>query len=290
MLSNLKAPFPPNFSKKQSFITAVFVGLFVGFFLFLFKPFGIDELKTKTSPVGMYIGFGVISFIGMLFVEIVIPRLFPGFFSESSYTVGKEIMIGALTILVIALSNFSYVYFLNPPTLSLFSLSVMLWQTLLVGIFPLTLITLVKYTRLLRSNQKVSSEIQIPPSSTVNSELNSLNPIAFTNEIDAQQVDLSDLLYIEAVGNYVNVVTRKEGVLNRNLYRKTLKSIDEEVKSKYILRCHRSYIVNLERVIEVNGNAQGLKLTLQDGDEVIPVSRKYITEVKEYFSDHIKQN
>lgn len=47
----------------------------------------------------------------------------------------------------------------------------------------------------------------------------------------------------------------------------------------YFLRCHKSYLVNMHRVVEVRGD----ELTLASG-AVVPVSRTYRREVKERFS------
>ena len=49
----------------------------------------------------------------------------------------------------------------------------------------------------------------------------------------------------------------------------------------HIIRCHRSFVVNLDHVIEVGGNAQGLKLHLNMLEDYIPVSRKYIPVVQQ---------
>lgn len=38
-------------------------------------------------------------------------------------------------------------------------------------------------------------------------------------------------------------------------------------------RCHRTYIVNLQKVKHISGNAQGYKLHLENIDTLIPVSR-----------------
>jgi DNA-binding LytR/AlgR family response regulator len=41
------------------------------------------------------------------------------------------------------------------------------------------------------------------------------------------------------------------------------------------VKCHRSCIVNLDKVVKVSGNAQGFKLHLKETDFVVPVARKY---------------
>ena len=67
-------------------------------------------------------------------------------------------------------------------------------------------------------------------------------------------------------------------------YRIQLSEFETQLKeASSLVRCHRSYMVNLKKVKNVSGNAQGLKLELINQSEIIPVSRKYIPIVKQFF-------
>jgi len=288
MSSFLFAPFPIDLSVKKRLLNGLLVGLFVALFLFLFKPFGISEGEFFTNhPYIKFLGFGVVTFIGMLIVDLGLPLIFPKFFEEKNYTLFKEILIGALTILIIAMGNVIYLVQIIGVDMEYVGALTMIWQTLLVGIFPLSAMTIFRYSSLLRSNVATSAEISNNaklPNRLEMSPKTSSPLLDRSSENGTQEIDFSNLLYAEAVGNYVNVTSAAEGDISRNLYRMTLKSVAEDTALKHIRRCHRSYVVNLNKVIAVNGNAQGLKLTLNNCEEAIPVSRKYISEVKEYFN------
>lgn len=286
MLAILKAPFPPKCSEKNSLVTAILIGVFVGLFLYLFKPFGMGQENDKLPyPLLKYMGLGVMSFLGVVFVEIIFPSIYPAFFQEEKYTVTKEIIMGVITLFTITIFNVLFLKVITDENLTICNVFGMLWQVFLVGVFPLSLLTLLKYNRLLTSNLAISSQIQIAPSPATRAELReSLPSISFSADSKEPTIDLSGLLYVESEGNYVNVTTFRDGELARTLIRKTLKSMEAEFQNGHIQRCHRSYIVNLQKVVEVSGNAQGLKLTLKDCKDWIPVSRKYISDVKNYFS------
>jgi len=265
MLAILKAPFPPHFSERNSLWSAVAVGIFVGLFLFLFKPFGIGDSEEMAYPFLKYFGLGLMSFLGVIFVDIILPKLYPSFFEEKNYTVTSEIITGVITIFTIAIFNISFLTILVGDHFTYRVLLIMLWQVFLIGIFPLGLMTFIKYNRLLNSNMKISSEIEIPKAPLAYAErresLPSVTiPVRTSSPADNkdQELDLTGLLYMESVGNYVNVTTNKDGELTRNLIRNTLKSMELDSQNSHIRRCHRSYIVNL--------------------------SRKYISDVKDYFS------
>jgi DNA-binding LytR/AlgR family response regulator len=51
-------------------------------------------------------------------------------------------------------------------------------------------------------------------------------------------------------------------------------------KFKNIIRCHRSYIVNLENIENISGNLQGYQLNFKQYTEQVPVSRSYTKKIK----------
>ena len=60
------------------------------------------------------------------------------------------------------------------------------------------------------------------------------------------------------------------------LLRSSLSRLEAQIIDRSnIVRCHRSYVVNLDRVERVTGNAQGYKLHLFGGQFQVPVARRY---------------
>jgi DNA-binding LytR/AlgR family response regulator len=99
------------------------------------------------------------------------------------------------------------------------------------------------------------------------------------NEKDNVSVALADLLYLESQDNYVAVVHIDKGHRRGTLMRTTLKRIENTLDVPTLVRCHRSFIVNLQRVRSCHGNRHGLKLGIEGGDESVPVSRAYTDEI-----------
>ena len=88
-------------------------------------------------------------------------------------------------------------------------------------------------------------------------------------------MEIEDLLYIESADNYSSILFKKEGKREKELLRSSLSRLETQIENPRVVRCHRSYIVNLDHVISVTGNAQGYKLHLGDSGDTIPVARKY---------------
>lgn len=96
------------------------------------------------------------------------------------------------------------------------------------------------------------------------------------NSKDKLEINLSDFIYLSSTGNYVQVYYLVNNKLRNVLLRNTLKQIEEQVKkSQSIIKCHRAFLVNKDKIIRVKGNSQGLRLILKDTIEEIPVSRNY---------------
>jgi len=83
-----------------------------------------------------------------------------------------------------------------------------------------------------------------------------------------------DLLFLAARENYIIIHYLDQGILHKEMIRSTMKQATGDLKNyPEFFRCHKSYLVNLNRVKSVSGNAQGLKLHLSHAEDVIPVSR-----------------
>ncbi len=77
------------------------------------------------------------------------------------------------------------------------------------------------------------------------------------------RLDLEDVLYIESLGDYVTFRTDKE----KFIVHSTLKNIDEKIRNPDFLKVHRSYIVNLSKVVDIEDTNLVIK------DKIIPISR-----------------
>ncbi|EHQ27686.1 LytR/AlgR family response regulator transcription factor [Mucilaginibacter paludis] len=85
---------------------------------------------------------------------------------------------------------------------------------------------------------------------------------------------LKDLLFVKADGNYIELTTCKDGLVNNELKRISLTQFEAQLAAyPYFLRCHRAYLVNMRHVEKVSGNSQGYLLTLGTAEAKVPVSR-----------------
>ena len=158
--------------------------------------------------------------------------------------------------------------------------------TWIVGLLPIMFSGMMIQLRAYKANQIHASNIT--------SNLSSANEplptptsqpltIFSSNKKNKLEVELENLLFVEAMQNYVSIYFLKEKKVEKEILRTTLSNVSQQLKDTVIIRCHRSYLVNPNQIQNVEGNAQGLKLTLRHlNNQFIPVSRKFISALKSY--------
>lgn len=93
------------------------------------------------------------------------------------------------------------------------------------------------------------------------------------------------LLYVEAADNYVNICYMNMDKMVRYPLRNSMRAIEQICEANNIVRCHRSYYVNLRKVSAIQKGPDGLFAELDYvGAPHIPVSATYSEAVTGRFS------
>ena len=100
-----------------------------------------------------------------------------------------------------------------------------------------------------------------------------------TNESVTLQI--SHLLYIEAVGNYVKVCHLRNDQVRTDMLRATMKQMEETLQGyPMIVRCHRAFLVNLGQVKQIVSHSGSTQLLIKHCHESLPVSRSNMAQVR----------
>ena len=95
-------------------------------------------------------------------------------------------------------------------------------------------------------------------------------------------LEISNLLYIEAVGNYVKVCQLQGNEVHANMLRATMKQMEDSLQAyPMIVRCHRAFMVNLGQVEQISSNSRAMQLVMRHSHDAIPVSRSNVNKLKE---------
>ncbi len=93
-------------------------------------------------------------------------------------------------------------------------------------------------------------------------------------EYNNVSIPLSDILYVEALGNYVKIVRVSGGHV---LTRTNLKTITDMLPEEAFLRIHRSYVVSISSIISFTRTRVKLKGLVEN----LPVGAQYAGQVAE---------
>ncbi len=111
--------------------------------------------------------------------------------------------------------------------------------------------------------------------------------IGFTDEYGKLDfyLDRESILYVEANDNYVNIYFESNSKVSYKILRSTLKSIELLLEKYKMIKCHRSYIVNMDQVIMTHKEKGKLKLELRNCAFLIPVSTSFAPLITDYIAN-----
>ena len=102
-------------------------------------------------------------------------------------------------------------------------------------------------------------------------------------------ISIDSLYYVESQDNYVKIYYEADGKLCNYMLRSTTKAIENKF-GEYLIRCHRGYIVNKNKIKIFRNDRDGMYIQLMhDGIRQIPVSKSYAQNIQSMLSHSSKQ-
>lgn len=272
-------PYYFNPSIIYKFKTSIIIGLFVFLFLYVFKPFALVEFKEYLLEFTAIIG--LFAFIGALLILVISPVLFPNFFNEDKWTLGKNMILIVLGLGIVGsvLWVFTY-YYKENIGLPKISYITFLYYTFLVGAIPIFFAIYLNERNIRIKKRKRALEFSKHKQKKllVKEKIIKTDIIIYSeNKKENISFNVNNLVYISSQGNYASFyILNDNGNLKEKILRVTLTKIEKELDDFVkIIRCHKSYIVNMKYITDINGNARGYLLKSEFISFEIPVSRSF---------------
>ena len=285
MLDIFRQPYPVQNETKVKIFTSLGMGLFVFAFLYIFRPFGLNNLPFEYA-LSFLLGYGIITTLCLIFNFFLLPKILINLFNEEKWTVGKEILFILWIIFMIGIANSIY----SVINLSAFTLASLSYKTLFffqfvtlaVASLPVVILVLIKNLRLTKKNLQLALAISnnLNHKQRLSGNKEELVTIESENKKDNFTTNAINIIAISAADNYIEINYEENNVLKKKLIRSTLKIARDNLKSyTAFYRCHRTWIVNLDHIRNVSGNSQGYKLIMKHEELIIPVSRNLNKEL-----------
>jgi hypothetical protein len=276
MLEFLNKPYPFSDDLKHNTKVIFFISIGVLVFLFLFQPLQIDALATRDKYF-LVIGLGIITFLSLSLNMLILPSLFPKILNGLSWNVKKEIFWDIWILFTVSVG-----YFLYYKALGIMEFGFdMIIKLLLIAIVPISVLITFNRNRLLRTHLSSARELnkKLQENKTLPDKL-----VHFESDYqkDNLSIKVSMILLIRSANNYIEVFWKEGMAVKNQMVRYSLTKAEELLKeNKFIFKCHRSYLVNIQHIDKIEGSSQGYRLFFDNVDFPAPVSKNYIEKLKE---------
>ncbi|PZX19486.1 LytTr DNA-binding domain-containing protein [Breznakibacter xylanolyticus] len=292
---DLSQKLPSYLTEKKNITRLIlFTAAFALVFVNIYAPFGIRtflRINPNWEKLGL-MGFlsgnkerelifmsSAIILTGVLVVVISRMIMYSKVKKGAQLSTLHYIQWVGVEILSMALFYTFYEYFFVPeprPVLLAFRKSLL--NTTLVLIIPYGLMWL--YLSWRDKDKQLQALTQQPDPTTTNLM------VPFKDDKGTLRISLktNDLLYLQGSDNYVTIYYHTPNKPSKFLLRNTLKKLEDEFSEKSIVRCHRSYMVNIDKVKLVRKDKDGLILELDTTPPIeIPVSKTYMQDIMQAF-------
>lgn len=271
---------PDYLTRKGNLVRLViFTAIFALAFINIYDPFGVDTYL-DISGIRLFLYSSFVILTGMLVV--VVSRIIMYFYSSSRQLKNWQYFLWVfLEILVMAFVYSIYVKFILADERDFMKIaSVSMKNTSLVILLPYAIL------RLFFSWQDKSTKLQEMENDQPRNRSKG-NMIPFRDEKGTLRLSVQqqDLLYLEAADNYVFIYHLHGEKVKKFMVRNSMRAFEAQFKDSSIIRCHRSFMVNIDKVRIIRKEKDGLHLELDSEPTIsLLVSKTYVSGVMEAFS------
>jgi hypothetical protein len=298
-------PFPGFGTINKRLTLALSFGVIVYLIMSILKPFGISELSASEIQ-GFSIAYGVTTWVITSFCLVILPMLFPRFYMDEHWTIGKEMLFTITILSLISIGNSVTLHLLQGSKINWNLFLNMYFFTVIIGFVPISIGIFIKQHVLTQRYRKQALELMQSAAASETSQKSLVEPspidikpdsahmrhispkhITLTgdNQEDILTIATTDIVMLTAEDNYVKITYyTSDGSLRSAMFRSTLKKMEDQLAHcDGIMRCHRSYIIHTVYLSEIYGDAQGVKVLLRNIRDVIPVGKTYIDTLRSHW-------
>lgn len=279
----LTGKFPRNFIISHPLYGALLVAAFTTIFAILYRPLGAHAGRFMGYELTMAVYAMIAAASFFLYIKILSRLTY--FSTRAQWSLLKEILAIIIILTGTGIVIFLTAFIMEEPAdrwnLPTFLDSVL--TTFLVGILPFLFFTAVNYIRHTAPEEKAHHE----SAEIINHERE--EPLQITSRLKKESLSFmpDHLVYAESESNYVNFYIISGNRIQKSVIRNSITEIEKQLAHiPYLVRTHRAYIVNLNKIRSRKGNSLGYRLKLLGIDEEIPVSRNKTHHFSKLFSQH----
>ena len=249
-------------SPKWRILVGSFLGFLLAFIIIFLEPFDTNNYETNYKTLSLSV-FGVLFllvFIIHSYIEnIIYYRL------DKIWKVSYEIISVLFFFLVLG----SIIFLYNQLIINSMNYSIEshLWyyKNIVIVFLPIF------FPLLIYLRHKFGELIAPLPENTIT--------ISGENKNEVLRLQKDNLLYIKALENYIEIYfINSHNTISTKTFRQTLSKTSKQ--APFLEKCHRSYLINITNIQDIIGNSQNAKITFNNIEETIPLSKTFYNKIK----------
>ena len=274
------------YSKSNQIFMILFVPLFALIFITIYRPFAFDRVDSIMKP---HINISAESLMLLIALVMVLSGMAIGAISRvimNAYTKRHTLtyfgytswILSEIVVMATIYTIFSLFTEISKPLPELFRNS--FTKTVLLVFIPYT-VSYIYFILKDKMRELNSLRQQIEKDETALQK-------AYIQILDEKgemrlSIRRENLILIESADNYVCVNYLSDQKVKKTMVRNTMNRIAEHLKGTHIVRCHRSYMINLDHAQVLHRDKEGVFVELGiEGIPNIPISRTYADNVQEW--------
>lgn len=278
----LSQPYPFYYEGRDLWVIAGLIFFMTFVFTYFFEPFIVYEPEHRINYFYICLIHSTTPAV-ILYLWSLLFRLQNRV--AEKWNVRKEIFFVLMFFMLIGIGQFFLrdVIYDNPDNWSWYYLYEEIRNTFLVGTLFATILIPINLNYQFYKNQKKA--LTLFPSSTSDDKTVQLSSVFIKTRVKSDDFYMvpDDFIFARSDGNYMEVYLNSDTV-EKMVKRLTAKELEAQLHQfSFIMRTHRSYLVNLKTVETITGNAQGYRLKIKNYNETLPVSRYMISEFNKRF-------
>lgn len=259
-------------SWKSTFLIGIIVSAVFCFVLIFLQPFDTysTELTYKNAKLA---GYAIPIMLSILGIHILENSWFQ---KSSQWTLLNEIVFMTLGTIVVTVLSFIYLNSIVNPTALPWSEFFPWFRVFGLPFAPIFLL-LWGYLRFR------FGKIELSTSSTT--KIKTVR-IEGTNAHESLELNWSDFILAKSQSNYIEIFyfNQEKNEISKAIIRSTLAKVLDQLSDA--TQTHRSYIINLDHLIKLEGNMRKGWCYLKGIEETVPVSPKHFKAIKTRLQKH----
>ena len=269
--------------------SVIFIVLFSILFMIIYGPYSSTSWLTlmfqEQEDIGLYSGFRMVmasvAFYLVAIAFLILSKVLLHQVHRKHPITNGQLMLwvgGEVVMVSFIYTVFTELFVITDPNMFLSILGRAILVLAFILIVPYVICVLyatTRYQRLLLDRIGMN----MVNDKTDNTDPKLIHLVDSTGKLK-MSISIDSLYYVESQDNYVKIYYEADGKLCNYMLRSTTKAIENKF-GEYLIRCHRGYIVNKNKIKIFRNDRDGMYIKLtHDSIKQIPVSKSYSSNIQ----------